>query len=132
MVLTQLLAYISSIFIGIVSSVNGVTKSKLTITSSARELKQADESADVKKLFAAIVMLDGVLKLVTSPRMYEMLRFGRKLWCYITNQKGNKRERQVEVCSSFRWSKKGDSVNKCLSFVRYSTNMADCVGGFLL
>ena len=53
-------AVISFIFLlGIVDSINGVTKSKLTL-ASARELKKADEGANVKKLSVA-TMVDGVL-----------------------------------------------------------------------
>ena len=43
-----LFAYITFIFIGIVDSLNGVTKSKLTI-ASGRDFRLADEAADVKK-----------------------------------------------------------------------------------
>ena len=53
-------AVITFIFLpGVVDSINGVTKLELTI-ASARELKQADEGAHVKKLYAA-TMVDGVL-----------------------------------------------------------------------
>ena len=58
----RLFAFITSIFVSIVDSVNGGTKSKLTI-ASARDLRQAYETADVKKLSAA-TMIDSV---VNSP-----------------------------------------------------------------
>ena len=63
--------------IGIVDWVNGVTKSKLTI-ASASEIRQADETADVKKMSAA-TMIDGVLN---SPA-HECKRWLDldKLWC---------------------------------------------------
>ena len=52
----RLFAVIAVVFhIGIVDSVNGATNSKLRI-ASARELKQADKGADVKKLSAATMI----------------------------------------------------------------------------
>ena len=78
--------------IGIVDSVNGVTKSKLTTIASARELKQADEGADVKKVSAA-TMIDGVLNSPAQECKRGLVDMegsqGAK-----SNRKGNKRERE--------------------------------------
>ena len=49
----RLFAFVTDIFVGVVGSVNGVTKSKLLTVVSAWELRQADETADVKKMSAA-------------------------------------------------------------------------------
>ena len=60
----RLYGFITSVLIQIVASVNGVTKSKLTF-ASARELRQAGETSDVKK-FSVATMIDGVLNSPTQ------------------------------------------------------------------
>ena len=84
----RLFAFIAFIFIGIADSFTGVTKSKLTI-ASARELRQADETTDVKKLSAATMMIDGVLNSPTQGCKRWLDLEGRRHGAK-SNRKGNK------------------------------------------